>query len=156
MARNRIHGVLTQWGLKVPARRLRQPDGLALLEARGVPQVWRRSVAEALAVIDWLDGRLAPLERELHPLARADSRVELRNDPRHRRTPGPDDRNRDRRHRPLRLSAQAGRLCRPGPEGQTVRAELAHRAAVQGRLKDAALGRSRGRSARLARDQPVA
>ena len=77
MARSRIHGVLTQWGLKVPARRLRQPDGLALLEARGVPQVWRRSVAEALAVIDWLDGRLAPLERELRPLARADSRVEL-------------------------------------------------------------------------------
>ena len=77
MARNRIHGVLTQWGLKVPARRLRQPDGLALLEARGVPQVWRRSVAEALAVIDWLDGRLAPLERELRPLARADPRVEL-------------------------------------------------------------------------------
>jgi transposase len=39
--------------------------------------VWRRSVAEALAVIDWLDGRLAPLEHELRPLARADPRVEL-------------------------------------------------------------------------------
>ena len=56
---------------------MRHPDGPALLEARGVPQVWRRSVAEALAVIDWLDGRLAPLERELRPLARADPRVEL-------------------------------------------------------------------------------
>ena len=77
MARNRIHGVLTQWGLKIPAARLRAPDGLALLEARGVPEVWRRSVVEALAVIDWLDERLAPLERELRPLARADPRVVL-------------------------------------------------------------------------------
>ncbi len=38
MARNRIHGVLIQWGLKVPTARLRQPDGLALLEARGMPE----------------------------------------------------------------------------------------------------------------------
>src|SRR5215217_3796025 len=77
MARNRIDGVLTQWGLKIAVTRLRQPDGAALLEARGVPPVWRRSVAEALAVIDWLDERLAPLERELAPLARADARVVL-------------------------------------------------------------------------------
>jgi transposase len=77
MARNRVHGVLTQWGLKIPVTRLRQPDGLALLEARGVPEVWRRSVDEALVVIDWLDERLAPLERELNPLARADARVVL-------------------------------------------------------------------------------
>jgi transposase len=77
MARNRIHGVLTQWGLKLSATRLRQRDALELLEARGMPEVWRRSVAEALAVIDLLDERLAPLERELRPLARADARVEL-------------------------------------------------------------------------------
>jgi transposase len=77
MASNRIHGVLTQWGLKIPRRRLQQADGLAVLEARGVPEVWRRSVSEALAVIDWLDERLAPLERELRPLARADARVVL-------------------------------------------------------------------------------
>jgi transposase len=77
MARNRIHGVLTQWGLKLPVTRLRQADGLERLEARGVPEVWRRSVAEALAVIDWLDERLGPLERELFPLARADARVVL-------------------------------------------------------------------------------
>jgi transposase len=77
MARNRVHGVLSQWGLKLAVTRVRQPDGLQLLEARGVPEVWRRSVAEALAVIDWLDERLAPLERELGPLARADPRVAL-------------------------------------------------------------------------------
>jgi transposase len=77
MARNRIHGVLTQWGLKIPVKRLREPEGLPLLESHGVPAVWRRSVVEALAVIDWLDGRLAPLEQELFPLARADARVVL-------------------------------------------------------------------------------
>ena len=77
MARNRIHGVLTQWGLKMPVTRLRRADGLELLDARGVPAVWRRSVVEALAVIDWLDSRLAPLEQELLPLARADARVVL-------------------------------------------------------------------------------
>lgn len=72
---NRAHGVLTQFGLRVAFDRLRQPDGLELLEARGVPEVWRRSVAEAVAVVDHLDARLAPLERELRPLARADERV---------------------------------------------------------------------------------
>lgn len=77
MARNRIHGLLTQWGLKLSTTRLRQRDALELLEARGMPEVWRRSVAEALAVIDLLDERLAPLEGELRPLARVDARVEL-------------------------------------------------------------------------------
>jgi transposase len=77
MARNRIHGVLTQWGLKIPVARLRRSDGLALLETHGMPAVWRRSIVEALAVIDWLDGRIAPLEQELLPLARADARVAL-------------------------------------------------------------------------------
>jgi transposase len=77
MARNRIHGVLTQWGLKLSTTRLRQPDALRLLDERGMPEVWRRSVAEALALIDLLDERLAPLERELRPLAKADPRVAL-------------------------------------------------------------------------------
>jgi transposase len=48
-----------------------------LLTQRGMPAVWRRSIAEALAVIDLLDGRIAPLEAELGPLARADPRVLL-------------------------------------------------------------------------------
>src|SRR5215216_1588124 len=75
MARNRIHGLLTQWGLKLSTTRLRQRDAMELLEGRGMPEVWRCSVAEALAVIDLLDERLAPLERELRPLAKADPRV---------------------------------------------------------------------------------
>ena len=77
MASNRIHGLLTQWGLKVPLSRLREADGLDLLETRGVPEVWRRSVAEGLAVIDYLDARIVPLDGELRPLARADDRVRL-------------------------------------------------------------------------------
>ncbi len=76
-AKNRVFGLLSQWGLRVSVRRLRQPDGLELLERHGVPEVWRRSVIEALAVIDLLDQRLAPLDRELLPLARADTRVAL-------------------------------------------------------------------------------
>lgn len=75
-AKNRIFGLLTQWGLLSLAR-LRQPDGLELLAARGVHGAWRRSVGEALAVIDLLDERIAPLDAELLPLARADRRVEL-------------------------------------------------------------------------------
>jgi transposase len=57
-AMNRIFGLLTQFGLRLSLERL-------------------RSIAEALAVIDLLDGRIAPLEAELGPLARADPRVLL-------------------------------------------------------------------------------
>jgi transposase len=76
-AQNRIFGLLTQWGLRLSVKRLREPDAMALLQARGVKRVWRRSIAEALAVVDLLDGRIAPLEVELATLARADERVAL-------------------------------------------------------------------------------
>ena len=76
-AQNRIFGLLTQWGLRVSLKRLREPDGMALLEDRGVPKPWRDSIAEALAVIDLLDARAAPFERELRALAAADRRVML-------------------------------------------------------------------------------
>jgi transposase len=76
-AMNRIFGLLTQWGLRISLRRLREPDAMQLLAERGVPEVWRRSIAEALVVIDLLDARIAPIDRELGPLARADARVRL-------------------------------------------------------------------------------
>jgi transposase len=76
-AMNRIFGLLTQWGLRLSLKRLRAPDAMALLEQRGVPEVWRRSIAEALAVIDLLDERITPIDQELGPLARADARVVL-------------------------------------------------------------------------------
>lgn len=76
-AKARIFGLLTQWGVTVKLTRLRQADGLELLARQGVPDVWRRSVSEALGVIDDLDCRIAPLELELAPLAEADARVVL-------------------------------------------------------------------------------
>jgi transposase len=76
-AMNRIFGLLTQWGLRLSLERLRAPDAMELLAARGVEDTWRRSIAEALAVIDLLDERIAPLHEELRPFAAADPRVLL-------------------------------------------------------------------------------
>jgi len=76
-AKNRIFGLLTQWGVRLPLRRLRQADGLELLERRGVPEVWRCSVRETVGLIDQLDERINRVEQELWPLARADRRVDL-------------------------------------------------------------------------------
>ena len=54
-----------------------QPGAVDELAEHGVPEVWRTSLATLLSVIDDLDRRLAPLERELRPLARADDRARL-------------------------------------------------------------------------------
>ena len=59
--RNRIFGLLTQFGLRISLRRLRQPDVIELLIRRGVPEVWRASIAEHLAEIDHLDRRISPM-----------------------------------------------------------------------------------------------
>ena len=56
---------------------LRKPEALEQLSESGVPVVWRQSIATLLGVIDDLDRRLAPLERELRPHARADERAQL-------------------------------------------------------------------------------
>jgi transposase len=74
---NRAHGLLSQFGVTLAFKRLRGPDAPELLERRGVPHVWRRSIAEAVAIVDAINERLIPLEQELRPLARADPRVEL-------------------------------------------------------------------------------
>jgi Transposase len=156
-ARNRIFGLLRQWGLRLSVKRLREPDAMALLEARGVEPVWRRSIAEALAVIDLLDQRIAPLEVELATLARADERVALlRTIPGVGDLLGVDDRHRDRRRLPVRDAARVDRLRRPGPQGQPVRRSLAHRRALEVWLTHAALGGRRGRPPGLAREQPLA
>jgi transposase len=76
-AMNRAHVVLSQFGVTLAFKRLREPDRDELLVQRGVPEVWRRSIAEAVAVVAMLDQRLIPLEQELRPLARADPRVQL-------------------------------------------------------------------------------
>ncbi len=76
-AKGRIFGLQTHWGVRVSLARLRRADGLTLLERAGVPEVWRRSVGECLAVIDFLDARLRPLDAELRPFAKADPRAVL-------------------------------------------------------------------------------
>src|SRR5204863_6236854 len=76
-AKGRIFGLQAQWGVRISLWRLRRADGMTLLELAGVPEVWRRSVSECLAPIDFLDGRLAPLEAELRPFAKADRRAVL-------------------------------------------------------------------------------
>ena len=76
-AMNRIFGLQTQWGLRISLQRLRAPDAMTVLERQGMPAVWRRSIIEALDVIELLDARIAPLDAELGPLARADARVVL-------------------------------------------------------------------------------
>jgi transposase len=76
-AKGRIFGLQTQWGVRVSLARLRRADGLTLLERAGVPEVWRRPVSECLALIDFLDERIAPLDAELSPFAKADPRAAL-------------------------------------------------------------------------------
>ena len=74
---NRTFGLQTQWGLRRNLTTLRKPGALDELAEHGVPEVWRHSIATLLAVIDDLDRQLAPLERELRPLARSDERARL-------------------------------------------------------------------------------
>ena len=82
-----------------------------------MPQVWRRSIIEALDVINLLDARIIPLDHELRPLARADARIVLLDT-----VPGVGDllgltRVRDWLCLRVSLPAQADRLssmsCRP-------------------------------------------
>jgi transposase len=76
-AKARIAGLQTQWGVRISPARLRRADGLTLLERAGVPEVWCRSVSECLAVIDFLDARIQPLDAELRPFAHADPNAVL-------------------------------------------------------------------------------
>jgi len=76
-ARNRIFGLLTQFGLRISFTRLRQPDVMELLERRGVPKTWRDSIEEHLSQIDELQRRIRPIDSELAPTARSDPSAQL-------------------------------------------------------------------------------
>jgi hypothetical protein len=155
-AKNRVFGALSQWGLRIPLRVLRKGDPMVVLEQCGVPAVWRRSVAEALAVIDILDARIAPLEAELRPLARADPRVQLLVT-----IPGVGE------HLGLMIAAEIGDVARfPSPRNLIGFAGLAPRIAqsgqssrtgalLQGRVAGAAVGGDRSSPVRVAADEPV-
>jgi transposase len=64
-------------GLRRNLTALRKPGALDELAEHGVPEVWRQSIVTLQGVIDDLDRQLAPLERELRPLAHADERAKL-------------------------------------------------------------------------------
>jgi transposase len=76
-ARNRIFGLLTQFGLRISHSRLRKPGSMELLRHSGVPAVWRASIAELLELAEEMDRRIKPIDRELGPLARSDGRARL-------------------------------------------------------------------------------
>jgi transposase len=76
-ARNRIFGLLTQFGLRISHARLRKPDAIELLERRGVPEVWRTSISELLELAEEMDRHIDPIDHELAPLARTDERARL-------------------------------------------------------------------------------
>jgi transposase len=76
-AKNRIFGLLSQWGVRAGVSHLRRPGAVDALADRGVPEVWRASIAEAIAIIDVLDARIAPIDAGLLRLARGDDRAVL-------------------------------------------------------------------------------
>lgn len=76
-ARNRMFGLLTQWGLRGSLTTLRKPGALEALAERDVPAVWIHSIRTLLEVVDDLDRQITTIEQELRPIARADPRVRL-------------------------------------------------------------------------------
>ncbi len=74
---NRTFGIQTQFGLRRGITALRKPAAIDELAEHGMPEVWLQSIRTLLGVIDDLDRQLAPLERELRPLARRDERSKL-------------------------------------------------------------------------------
>jgi transposase len=76
-ARNRMFGLLTQWGLRGNLATLRKPGALPRLSERGVPPVWIQSIQTLLEVVDDLDRQIAQIELELRLIARADPRARL-------------------------------------------------------------------------------
>ncbi|MBV9168100.1 MAG: IS110 family transposase [Solirubrobacterales bacterium] len=140
-ARNRVFGALSQWGLRIPVRVLQVGDPMTLLERRGVPAVWRRSVAEALAAIDMLDERIGPLDAELRVIAQADRRVQLL-----LTIPGIGE------HLGLIIAAEIGEIARfPGPRKLIGFAGLAPRVAQSGQSsRTGALSKAGSRALRWA------
>ena len=151
---NRTFGLLTQWGLRRNLTALREPGALDELAERGVPEVWRHSIATLLAssTISTASSRRSSASCGHSPAARA--RPAADEHPRRRRAARAHDRVRDRRHLALPVRAQARRLLRPDPQDQAIRPELPHRPALQGRARHAALGCRRGLPAGLAPNNP--
>jgi Transposase IS116/IS110/IS902 family/Transposase len=157
-AKGRIFGLQTQWGIRITLRRLGRADGLSLLERAGMPEVWRRSINECLALIDFLDARLKPLDAELRPFAQADPRAVLLDT-----IPGVAE------LLALTIAVEVGEISRfAGPQQlvsygrlaprvhQSGQRPAAQRPAEQVRLAAAGVGGRRSGATGLARIQPLA
>src|SRR5512147_2578990 len=110
-ARNRIFGLLTQFGLRISSARLRKPDAIELLERRGVPALWRASIAELLELAEEMDRRIIPARpraRSARPSRRA--RQAVGDDARDRAAARPHLRRGDRRGLSVSIPGQADRL----------------------------------------------
>ena len=153
-AKNRIFGLLTQWGVRSSVAHLRQPNAIEALAERGVPPSWRNSIAEAVAVIELLDGRIAPIDEQLLEVARADDRARLL-----RTIPGVGwllgltfaVEIGDMARFP---SAKAGRLLGHGSAGPPIRRAVTQGGLLAGRVAAVALGRGRSRPACLPPAEP--
>jgi transposase len=76
-ARNRMFGLLTQWGIRRNLKALREPGSLERLSDQGVPAVWIQSLRVLLDVVDDLERQLSAIDTELRSIARTDPRVVL-------------------------------------------------------------------------------
>ena len=134
-ARNRIFGLLTQFGLRISHSRLRKPDAMALLERRGVPEVWRDSIVEFSSLPQrWIGGST----RSTASWARSQDQTSGRACWRRSRgwagcsaSPSPPRSARS----PLSGAWKADRLRGPGASNQPVRRALGDRRALEGRLR---------------------
>ena len=157
-ARNRIFGLLTQFGLRISYRRLRRPDAIELLEGRGVPEVWRASIAELIELAEEMDRRIIPARPRARPArARRDERARLLATmpgigPLLGLTFAAEIGEVSRFRSPGKLIGYAGLAPRVSQSGE----RSADRRPLQGRLEDAALGGGRGGQPGLAARQPLA
>ena len=147
----------TSSACRSPGGGFRQDDGMELLKSRGVPEVWRASIAGHLDEIEELKQRITPIDRELAPIAQSNPRAQLLST-----IPGigPLISLRLRLQEIGEVSrfaspAKLVGLCRAWLRGRPVWRALGDGAAIEGRLEDASLGCGRGREPGLAPDKPL-
>jgi transposase len=112
---NRIHAVAADHGYDRPAGYWSGP-GRAWLASLDLPPASRQVIEDDLALIDALAGPITALDDQVHQRAKADPAVKVLTQlPGVGRVHRPGHPRRDRRHHPVRLGPQAGRLGRADP-----------------------------------------
>ena len=99
-ARNRMFGLLTQFGLRISFTRLRQPDAIELLQRRGVSPARRDSISEHFPKSMRSSVGSDRSTRELAPIAPRTQGLAAADDPRRRAADQPHLRLGDRRRAP--------------------------------------------------------